>query len=248
MAITAQQAINRAIQRSALNNPDLVPIAQVLGYITNFERSIYATGARYNPDYFGKSAATAARSAPPAGGGGGIWNLTATPGDVFAVSGLSVLTIAGSISKVGVGTEINIVGMRWPELQVTPRVYIRGQKVYEYSDDLSDNATDYADTLTVFYSEMPAAVTSTSANLTLPDEWADLIIVPLARILAIRDHRPEEVQLLDQEYNSLMATFIDHVSVYDHSATRPLIAVPAATGPRPPAGGGVQPGAPRIFG
>jgi hypothetical protein len=74
------------------------------------------------------------------------------------------------------------------------------------------------------------------------------VIVPLARILAIRDHRPEDVAHLDAEYNSLMASFIDHVSVYDHSATRPLIAVPAATGARPPAGAPIQPGAPRIMG
>jgi len=247
MAITAQQVMNRAIQRSALNNPDLVPVAQLLGYITNFERSIYASGARYNPDYFGKSAATAVNGTVGAAGGDSSWDLTATPGDVFAVSGLIIATLAGSYTTHAVGDPINIVGMRWPELQVAPRAYIRGQTIYEYGTDLSDDNVDYVDTLTVFYSEMPAAVTTVSQALTLPDEWADLIIVPLARILAIRDHRPEEVPVLDQEYNSLMATFIDHVSVYDHSATRPLIAVPAATGPRPPAGGGVQPGGPRVL-
>jgi hypothetical protein len=243
MATTALTIINQAIQRSALNNPDLVPTAQMLGYITNLERSVYAQGAKYNPDYFGAVADTATRSAFT-----DSWDLTATPGGVFAVSALKVQTITGSVSGVSEGDDINIIGFRWPELHVAPRAYIRGQSITGYGTDLGAADPNMVTVVEVFYSVLPAAISTVSANVTIPDEWVDLIIVPLARILAIRDHRPEDVAALDAEYNSLMASFIDHVSVYDHAATRPLIAVPAATGPRPPAGGGVQPGAPRIFG
>lgn len=242
MATTAQEVINRAIQRSALNNPDLVPTAQMLGYITTYEKAVYATAAKYNPEFFGKSGATATR-----GDNTGSWDLTATPGDVFAVTGLTALTTQGT-PAVSVGDTINIVSFRWPDLEVPPRAYIRGQTVYGYGDELGADGVDFVESLTVYYSELPASVTTTSQSLTLPDEWVDLVIVPLGRLLALRDHRQEDVTVLDAEYNSLMATFIDHCSVYDHSATRPLIAVPAATAPRPPAGGGVQPGAPRILG
>ena len=243
MATTALTIINQAIQRSALNNPDLVPTAQMLGYITNLERSVYAQGARYNPDYFGAVGVSATRSVFT-----GAWDMTATPGGVFAITALEVDTITGSVSGVAEGDTVNIIGFRWPELQVAPRAYIRGQSVSGYGTDLGAADANMVTILNVFYSVLPATVSTTSQSVTLPDEWVDLVIVPLARILAIRDHRPEDVQALDAEYNSLMASFIDHVSVYDHAATRPLIAVPAATGPRPPAGGGVQPGAPRIFG
>jgi len=240
MAITAQTVINLAIQRSALNNPDLVPTAQILSYISNYEKAVYAMGARNNPDYFGASAATATRA-----DNNGTWDINTTPGDVFALSSAVVLTIVGTPGPV-VGDSINLVGMRWPELEVSPRAYVRGGVISGVGTDLGI-AANYVESLTISYSEMPAAITTTSQALSLGEEWSDLIVLPLARVLALRDHRPEEVQLLDQEYNSLMMTFIDHVSVYDHGATRPLIAVPAATGQRPPAGAPVQPGSPRIF-
>jgi len=243
MATTAQTIINQAIQRSALNNPDLVPIAQMLGYITNLERSVYAQGARYNPDFFGAVDDSGTRAAFT-----DSWDLTSAPGGVFAVSALKVQTIVGSVSGVAEGDIINVIGFRWPELQVSPRAYIRGQSVTGYSTDLGTADANMVSVVEVFYSVLPTGVTTTSQAVTIPDEWVDLVTVPLARILAVRDHRPEDVGALDAEYNSLMASFIDHVSVYDHSATRPLIAVPAATGPRPPAGGGVQPGGARFMG
>lgn len=242
MAITAQTVINLAIQRSALNNPDLVPTAQMLSYISNFEKAVYATGARNNPDFFGKSAATATRAAFD-----DTWDIGTTPGDVFALSSAVVLTIVLTPPGIIVGDSINFVGMRWPELEVAPRAYVRGGEISGVGSDLGD-ATNFVESLTISYSEMPSTITTTSQALTLGEEWSDLVIVPLARVLALRDHRSEDVGVLDMEYNSLMATFIDHVSVYDHGATRPLIAVPAATGQKPPAGAPVQPGAPRLFG
>lgn len=240
--MTAQDCINRAIQRSALNNPDLVPIAQCLGYISNYERAVYATAAKYNPEFFGEQGDTATRADNTE-----AWDLSTTPGDVFAVTALEVATIVGT-PTAAVGDKINLVSFRFPELQISPRAYVRGRKVYGYGDELGADGTDYVESLTVYYSKLPPAVTTTTATLTLDDEWGDLVIVPLARLLSLRDNRPEDVRVLDAEYNSLMATFIDHCSVYDHGATRPLIAVPAATAARPPAGAPIQQGAPRVMG
>jgi len=240
--MTAQDAINRAIQRSALNNPDLVPTAQMLGYLTSYERAVYAMGAKYNPEYFGAEGDTATRADNTES-----WDLTTSPGDVFALTAVHVATIVGTPTPE-VGDKLNLVSFRFPELQVTPRAYVRGQQLYGYGDELGADRTDFVESVTAYYSEMPAVVSTTAAVLTIPEEWADLVVVPLARLLALRDNRPGDVQVLDAEYNSLVATFIDHVSVYDHGATRPLIAVAAATGTRPPAGGGVQPGAPRVMG
>ena len=194
MATTALTIINQAIQRSALNNPDLVPTAQMLGYITNLERSIYAMGARYNPDFFGAVGVSATRSAFT-----DSWDMTATPGGVFAISALAVETITGTVSGVSEGDTVNIIGFRWPELHVAPRAYIRGQSVTGYGTDLGAADINMVTVLNVFYSTLPAGITATATNVTLPDEWVDLIIVPLARILAIRDHRPEDVQALDAE-------------------------------------------------
>lgn len=237
--MTAQDAINRAIQRSALNNPDLVPTAQMLGYLTSYERAVYAMGAKYNPEYFGAEAEITRTLFSDS------WDLTAS--NVFALTAVVCQAITGTPTPA-VGDPINLVSFRFPELHVEPRAYVRGQTLYSYGTELGADAVDLVTGVTIYYSEMPVSVTTTGQTLTIPDQWADLVVVPLARLLALRDNRPGDVAVLDAEYNSLVATFIDHVSVYDHGATRPLIAVAAATGTRPPAGGGVQPGAPRVMG
>ena len=239
--MTAQDAINRAIQRSALNNPDLVPMAQMLGYTSSYERAVYAMGAKYNPEYFGTSGDTTPAKTV-------VTDTFGVPTDMFALTKAIVKTITGTVTNVSEGDEVNLVSFRFPELEVAPRAYVRGGAIQGIGDELGAADANMVSVLTLYYSEMPISVTTLTQTLTLPDEWSDLIVVPLARLLALRDNRAADVQILDAEYNSLVATFIDHVSVYDHGATRPLIAVPAATGTRPPAGGGVQPGAPRVFG
>ena len=237
--MTAQDAINRAIQRSALNNPDLVPTAQMLGYLTSYERAVYAMGAKYNPEFFGAQADITRTLFSES------WDLSAS--NVFALTAVVCEAITGT-PVPAVGDPINLVSFRFPELHISPRAYVRGQTLYSYGTELGADGADLVTGVTIYFSEMPIPVVLTTQSLTIAEEWSDLVIIPLARLLALRDNRASDVAVLDAEYNSLVATFIDHVSVYDHGATRPLIAVPAATGTRPPAGGGVQPGAPRIFG
>lgn len=242
MALTVQQVITRAVQRSALNNPDLVPMAQMIGYASSYERAVYAMGAKYNPEFFGKDGDTAARTDNT-----DSWDITTTPGDVFALTAAVISSITGTVGTLTAGDKVQLVSFRFPDLDIPPRAYLRNGKITQIGTELGDSGTDFVDTLTLYYSLMPPTVSTVSDTLTIPEEWADLVVVPLSRLLALRDNRPQEVQVLDAEYNSLVATFIDHVAVYDHGATRPLIAVPAATGTRPPAGAPVEVGGPRAF-
>lgn len=246
MALTVQQVITRAVQRSALNNPDLVPMAQMIGYCSSYERAVYAMGAKYNPEFFGKDGDTAARTDNTE-----AWNIATTPGDVFALTAAVIKTITGTVTipagNLSVGDRVQLVSYRFPDLDIPPRAWLRNGKIVQIGDELGADGTNFVDDLTLFYSLMPTVVTTVSDSLTIPEEWADLVIVPLARLLALRDARVQEVQALDEEYNSLVAMFIDHVSVYDHGATRPLIAIPAATATRPPAGAPVEMGGPRGF-
>lgn len=240
MALTVQAVINRATQRSALNNPDLVPMAQMIGYASSYERAVYAMGAKYNPEFFGKDAATGTRASAT-----DTWDITTTPGDVMALTGAEVAAISGTPS-LSVGDKIQLVSFRFPDLDIPPRAYLRNGVITGYGTELG-SAANYVSQLQLYYSLMPPTVSTVADTMTLADEWIDLVVVPLARLLAIRDARPQDVAVLDAEYNSLVATFIDHVSVYDHGATRPLIAIPAATATRPPAGAPVEMGGPRAF-
>jgi len=230
MSTTAQTVMDRAIQRSAMNNPDLVPPAQMLGYLSTNEKAAFIAAAKRNPDFFGKTATTSIRSSSTAG-----WDLTSSPGDVGIVSLITVAALTGTVSGVSVSQKVNMVSLRWPQLGLSPRCYIRGHTVYGYSTELGADNSNMVTQLNISYSELPASITDVGTYISLPDEWVDLLVLPLARILAIRDGRPDEAKLLEEEYQMLFALFLEQVATYDHGAVRPLQAVPAAS--RPPSGG-----------
>lgn len=233
MATTAQDIVDQAVQRSALNNPDLVPNAQALKYISSFQRKIYVDASRVNPDFFGKDDDTASRV-----DGDTAWDLAVSPGDVGAVSLAVIKTITGTISGIAVGDPVNLISRRFPQIELAPRAFIRGRKLMDYNDELGTGAVNFVDTLTVFYSEMAPEVTLMSQALLLPDEWSDLVILPLARVFAIRDRRADEAQVINQEFNFVYESFIAHAGTYDHGANRPLVAISAAGPPLRGGGGG----------
>jgi len=226
MSTTAQQIIDRAIQRSALNNPDLVPTAQLLQYITLFERQAYMRAARINPDYFGKDAATAIRAAFT-----DSWDLAATPGDVGVLTRAEVQTIAGSVSGVAAGDKVKLIGLRWPEIDVSPRAYVRGRKIFGYANELGASTPNMVTVLKVYYSPIPAAVAITTQSLTIPDEWADMVAVPLSRLLAARDRRLDEIAGIDEEFKMIGQLFDESCLAFDHGVRRPIAAVPAVQAP-----------------
>ena len=221
---TAQEILDQAIQRSDLNNPDLVPGAQVLKYISTFERRAYIRAARINPDYFGTEAVSETRTAF-----GDPWNLVTTPGDVAAVTRLEVETIVGTVTDVTAGDKVNVISRRWPSVEVSPRAYIRGQKVYGFNDELGAADANMVTVLMVFYSVLPTEVTALDTSLTLPVEHDQLVVLPLARVLAMRDRRLDELAGIDAEFGLEVQLFDEAIQVYDHAAVRPIKAVAPPT-------------------
>jgi len=226
MARTAQQIIDRSIQRSALNNPDLVPTAQLLQYITLSERQAYMRASRINPDYFGKDAVTATRAAFT-----DSWDLAATPGDVGVLTRAEVQTIVGSVSGVAAGDKVKLIGLRWPEIDVAPRAYVRGRKIFVYANELGANSSNMVTVLKVYYSPVPATVAVTTQSLTIPDEWTDMVAVPLSRLLAFRDRRLDEIAGIDEEFKMIGQLFDESCLAFDHGVRRPISAVPAVQAP-----------------
>lgn len=232
MATTAQTVIDRAVQRSALNNPDIVPVAQLLQYITVFERAAYLRSGRMNPDYFGKDTVTATRASAT-----DVWDLAATPGDVAVLTRAEVSAIAGTAPQCGsvniaVGDRVNLILQRMPEVDLCPRAFIRGRKISSYKTELG-TGVNFVSVLKVFYSPIPAAVTVTTQSVTLPDEWTSLLELPLSRILAVRDRRLDELPPIDEEYKFMLGLFDEAVLAFDHGVRRPLSLAQAIPLPPP---------------
>ena len=228
MATTAQQVLDLAIQRSSLNNPDLFPAAQVVRYIANAERAAYLLAAKLNPEYFGANADTSTRS-----GFVDPWDLNVTPGGVASVTRAEVKTITGTVTNDGVnivvGDKVNLVSYRWPQLDLSPRAYIRGRKLSGYLTELGAANDNMVTVLDLFYAQLPAGVTTLSATLSLPDEWVDLLVLPLAKNFALRDQRAAEIAAIDDEYKLILSVFTQAVEFYDAGAIRPIQSVPLPT-------------------
>lgn len=228
MSTTAQQALDLAIQRSSLNNPDLVAPAQAVRYIANAEKAAYLLAAKLNPEYFGKNADTSTRSAFV-----DSWDLSTTPGGIASVTRAEVKTITGTVTNDGVdiviGDKINLVSYRWPQLELVPRAYIRGRILFGYKTELGAADANMVTALDIFYADLPTGPTALGTTLSIPDEWIDLIVLPLARNLALRDQRAGEIASIDDEYKLILGMFTQAVGVYDGGAVRPIASVPVPT-------------------
>jgi hypothetical protein len=115
------------------------------------------------------------------------------------------------------GVEVLPVTLFDPWAQLPPRYAIRGQTLLEISNDWS--ASTEAVSLSVLYCAGPTAITptgGTSQTLTIPDEWADLVIKPLAMYFHSKDpgRDPTEYQMLDQEYTQVWNGFLAYVTNY----------------------------------
>jgi hypothetical protein len=221
---TVQNIIDRAVERSNLNDSALISTTELIAYVSSFEQQVYMEAARENPDYFGVEGNTAARGSSTA-----TWDLSANPGNVSAISKIEIAASVGSPSGLSAGDEIDLVSIRHPEYGVAPRVYVRNRVAHEYSSELQDDASNYVSQLKLFYSWLPATRTSVSDVLDLPDEHLGLVVLPLAKLLAVRDQRPDEVPALDAEYQMHYATFLQAVSVFDEATIRELDATPASS-------------------
>ena len=222
MAYTGQNIFDMALERSDLNNEDLVPSAQIIQYINNFQRRAYLRAARINPDYFGTSADTATRTAYT-----DDWNLESTPGNIAAVLKAEIKSITGTVTGLAVGDKVNLVSIRWPSMEINPRAVLRGRRLSGYGAELGAADANMVTALTVYYSPLPLALPSLEASLMLPEEWADLVVLPLAKVLSLRDGRLEEIEALELELRDVQTMFDEALLVYDHGLARPLSSTPA---------------------
>lgn len=224
MSTTAQKVFDRAVQRGDLNNPDLLPSAQIMDYITQFERAVYLRAAKVNPEFFGTSGVTATRAATTT-----PWDVSVTPSNVAAITSAEAAAVTGAVTGVSVGTVINLISRRWPTLAVSPRAYILGRKLFQYGSELGTDGSNLVTSLTIYYSPLPTSIVSLSQSLSLSDEFTDLVVLPLARVLSLRDRRMDEVQFIDAEYAYQLQLFDEAIGIFAHGASRPLVSVPAGS-------------------
>ena len=221
MSLTAQTCFDRAVRRSSLNSSSLFPIDDALGYMSYYQAEAFNIAGQVNPDYFGVDGTTGTRSAYT-----DSWNLASNPGSVGIISKVEIAAITGTVTGRSVGEELNIVDFRFPEQALTPRIYIRNNKVYGYSTELGAADANMITQLKLYYSFVPSSFTTSTDTLALGDEWAHLVITPMAAILALSDQRVEDYDRLKAEHAEDLQRWIAHLQTHSYAYIKPMFSQP----------------------
>lgn len=217
---TVQDVLDLAELRSQLNDQTLINPALLVKATSMYERQAFIRAARINPAYFGATgdSATRANFTDP-------WAITVVPGPIAAVTQLFVSAVVGSPGLV-VGDRINLIDIRFPDMEIFPRAYIRGRQLYAYNNELGGSNGNMVTKVKLNYSQLPTAATAVTSNMTIPDEWLDLVVLPVAKLMCLRDRRPEDAQLIDAELTALYGLFSEAVLLFEQGAIRPLPSLP----------------------
>lgn len=120
------------------------------------------------------------------------------------------------------GSEVNQVDELDQEAELSPRYFIRGTTLVEVEDDWGASGTK---SLSLTYAYGPTDLTPTGAltqTVTVPDEWVDLLVLPLALYLASKDPKPDaaEQQKVAALLEERRAAWLAYLDQYGGTAAR----------------------------
>lgn len=202
MTTTCQAIVDRAKSFNTLNAPLAADPAEMLSRIRADQQALFTENAGITRDRF-----QTAKSLTSTGGvAGRSFDLsTITP----PIERVLTLTLAD-------GRLVSQVDVQDTDAELTPRYIVRGQSLIEVSNDWGTSGTVGA-TLVYVYG---ATAIDPAGNLTqlvsVPDEWSDLLVLPLAQYLFQKDpgRDPAEGARLDAMLAGRQKAFLDFLVNY----------------------------------
>lgn len=184
MSTTCQTIVTRAKAFSSLNSPLTSDAQEMLSRIRADQRAAFSLAASVTRDYFQSSQA--------------LTSTSAVAGRTVDLNGLT--QPLDRILKVVLpsGTEISQVDVLDLDAELAPRYRVAGKTLIEINNEWNTPVVATAVSLTVTYVFAPTDIDPTNAaglgqSVSVPDEWIDLLVLPLAMYLVQKDPgRPEE--------------------------------------------------------
>lgn len=209
MATTAQDVINRAKAFNPLNTSLTADTVELLTRIQQIQQRVFTSVAKLNSPRLSVSVSANSTNAASA-----------------RVVDLSALAQrVERLIRVGLGstTEILPVSEIDTASQLAPRYFIRGQSLIEVGSDWS--ASSGVVSVTLLYAYGATAITPTGATsqaVSVPDEFADVLILPLARYLHQKDPGRDsgESERLAGDYKEAWGMFMLYLTNYDGDRDR----------------------------
>lgn len=213
MSTTCQTIYARA-KRFSLMNASLAPTKpEVLARIESEQQAVFAMLASQHRDRYQVS--TTANSTNAA---------SSREIDLSVITPVVLRVLKLAITSSG--EEVNQVDVLDQDADFAPRYFVRGQKLIEVGSDWGASGVIG---MTLIYVQGPTAITASGAysqTITIPDEWADLLVLPLAMYLfqiagpmANTDQAPqfrtaEEYQRLEKLLAEKREAFAEYLKNY----------------------------------
>lgn len=174
MTTTCQTIVDRAKATSPLNTPLTADRSEMLSRVRADQQELFTRLAGRTRDRFQTTAAIASSSG--------------AQGRIFTLSELTLRVERVLKITLGDGREINQVDVLDPDAELAPRYYVRGQTLIEVSNDWSTTTGIVNATLIYVYGMTDVDPAGALTQLvSVPDEWIDLLALPLAMYLFQKD-------------------------------------------------------------
>lgn len=214
MTTTCQQLQDRAVAYSSANGlASLVSDkAEIINRIGTDERALYDLAARTNRYFFAVTT--------------DITSTTGATGRSFALTSLSPRVARILKIVLADGREVSQVDVQDLAAEFSPRYYVLGQTVYEVENDWSATSGAVAAVLTSV--RLPVTLDTTgllTQAITLPDDFADILELRLARYLAHKDVGRDQAEMtrLDEQISAREADFVSHITQFGGVEARRFI-------------------------
>lgn len=202
MTTSCQNIVDRAKSFNTLNVPLASDPTEMLSRIRADQQALFTENAGVTRDRF----QTTKSLNSTIGSSGRSLDLSSV---VPPIERVLMLTL-------GDGTEVSQIDVQDPDAELVPRYLVRGQTLVEVSNDWGESGAIPA-TLIYVYGATSIDINGTLAQLvSIPDEWTDLLVLPLAQYLFQKDpgRDPAEGARLDAMLAGRQKAFLDYLVNY----------------------------------
>lgn len=210
MSTTCQTVVTRAGAFSPLNAALTADRAEMLSRIRADQQALFTATSAITRDRFKTTTS--------------VTSTTGASGRTISVASLSLPLERILKLTLSDGREVSQVDELDPDAELSPRYYVRGQTLVEVSNDWN-TASSAAVTGTLVYVYGPTDIDPAglyTQAVTLPDQWIDLLVLPLAMYLHKKDpgRDPSEYDrlatLLDERTQAWLAYLKSYGGVSTH--------------------------------
>jgi len=219
MSTTCQDIVSRAQSFNTLNQGLTSDSVEMLSRIRSDQQSLFTSVAGLTRDYFQSTVS--------------ITSTGGASGRTFDLSAVSPPVERVLMVTLGDGRQLNEVDIQDIDAELAPRYVPRGTKLVEVSNDWGSSGTKTATMVYVYGMTDVDPSGSLTQNVTVPDPWVDLLVLPLARYLASKDpgRDPNEIQNLSAMLDEKQQEFVAYLTNYSGiKSTRLVIPAPISGG------------------